>query len=270
MSPAGLRHHRLPERQPSVRVTDEFMEAVARDGEWRTRAVTGGGLVETYRARELFHKIAEAAHQCGDPGMQFDTTINAYHTCPTAGGFNASNPCSEYMFLDDSACQPGVVEPAQVPGHDGELDIEAVKHAIALSILAQEISSATRATDGQRSRRTRSPSARSASASRTWAPCSCRAVSPTTATPGGLWAAITALLTGHAYAHQRAHRPRRHRHLCRLRAEPGAVPGRDAEAPSARRPDRRRLRPYALMDAARAPGTRPSASVATMATATPR
>ena len=87
----------------SVRVRDEFMRAVAEDKEWATRKVTNGEPVRTYRARDLMRKIAQSAWQCGDPGMQFDTTINKWHTCKATGCINASNPCSEYMFLDDSA-----------------------------------------------------------------------------------------------------------------------------------------------------------------------
>src|SRR5579859_5710548 len=89
----------------SVRVTDEFMRAVADDAEWSTRAVTGDHRVmDTYKARDLMRMIAEGTWICGDPGMQFDTTINDWHTCPNTARINASNPCSEYMFLDDTAC----------------------------------------------------------------------------------------------------------------------------------------------------------------------
>src|SRR3990172_7506400 len=88
----------------SVRVTDEFMRAVEEDREWSTHEVTSGKVAGTYRARDLMRKIAEAAHQCGDPGMQFDTTVNRWHTSKATGRINASNPCSEYMFLDDTAC----------------------------------------------------------------------------------------------------------------------------------------------------------------------
>jgi ribonucleoside-diphosphate reductase alpha chain len=123
----------------SVRVTDEFMEAVLRDGEWRTRAVTDGHIVETFKARALLRKISEAAHQCGDPGMQFDTTVNAYHTCPETARINASNPCSEYMFLDDSACNLASLNLRKFQREDGELDVEAVKRAVEITILAQEI-----------------------------------------------------------------------------------------------------------------------------------
>src|SRR5690606_17588432 len=82
----------------SVRVTDDFMRAVELDSTWSTRSVVDGRTLDTMKARDLFRKIAEAAHQCGDPGMQYDTTVNAYHTCPNTARINASNPCSEYMF----------------------------------------------------------------------------------------------------------------------------------------------------------------------------
>ena len=88
----------------SMRVTDDFMHAVVRDGDFCTRAVNDGRPVKTYKARDLMHKIAEATWQCGDPGMQYDTTINRWHTSKNTARINASNPCSEYMFLDDSAC----------------------------------------------------------------------------------------------------------------------------------------------------------------------
>ncbi len=123
----------------SVRVTDEFMESVLRDGEWRTRAILGGHTVETFKARDLLRRIAEAAHQCGDPGMQFDTTVNAYHTCPETARINASNPCSEYMFLDDSACNLASLNLRKFQREDGELDVDAVKRAVEITILAQEI-----------------------------------------------------------------------------------------------------------------------------------
>ena len=88
----------------SVRVTDDFMRAVLDDKDWTTHAVRDGAPMATYKARDLMHQIAEATHICGDPGMQFDTTVNDWHTCPNTARINASNPCSEYMFLDDSAC----------------------------------------------------------------------------------------------------------------------------------------------------------------------
>src|ERR1044071_8828392 len=88
----------------SVRVTDEFMQAVLDDADWDLKTVTTGAAVKTVKARQLFRQIAEAAWECADPGMQFDTTINKWHTAATTGRINASNPCSEYMHLDNSAC----------------------------------------------------------------------------------------------------------------------------------------------------------------------
>ncbi len=88
----------------SVRVTDDFMRAVLDDGDWQTKAVTSGEPMDTYKARDLMRMIADGTWVCGDPGMQFDTTVNDWHTCSTTARINASNPCSEYMFLDDSAC----------------------------------------------------------------------------------------------------------------------------------------------------------------------
>ncbi len=123
----------------SVRVNDEFMRAVLNDGEWQTRAVTNGRVMGTYRARDLMRKVADAAWTCGDPGIQFDTTINAWHTCPNTSRINASNPCSEYMFLDDSACNLASLNLMRFRRGDGEFDTEAFRHAVAVAIAAQEI-----------------------------------------------------------------------------------------------------------------------------------
>jgi|HigsolmetaAR202D_1030399.scaffolds.fasta_scaffold00549_4 ribonucleoside-diphosphate reductase alpha chain len=123
----------------SVRVTDEFMRAVLDDGEWSTRAVTTGEVVATYKARDLMRQIAEATWICGDPGMQFDTTINDWHTCPNSGRINASNPCSEYMFLDDSACNLASLNLMKFLREDGEFDAEAFRKACETFITAQEI-----------------------------------------------------------------------------------------------------------------------------------
>jgi ribonucleoside-diphosphate reductase alpha chain len=123
----------------SVRVTDEFMRSVLLDGDWTTRAVRDGRPMDTYRARKLFREIAEAAHLCGDPGLQFDTTINAWHTCPRSGRINASNPCSEYMFLDDTACNLASLNLLGYVDANGEFDVAAFEHAVRISILAQEI-----------------------------------------------------------------------------------------------------------------------------------
>ncbi|GIX46207.1 MAG: vitamin B12-dependent ribonucleotide reductase [Candidatus Tectimicrobiota bacterium] len=123
----------------SVRVPDAFMRAVLEDGQWQTRYVTTDEVCETYRARDLMRMIAEAAHICGDPGMQFDTTINDWHTCPNSGRINASNPCSEFMFLDDTACNLASLNLMQFLTPEGEFDVEAFRHAVAIVFLAQEI-----------------------------------------------------------------------------------------------------------------------------------
>jgi ribonucleoside-diphosphate reductase alpha chain len=123
----------------SVRVNDEFMRAVLDDGEWQTRAVTSGAVMDTYKARDLMRQIAEGTHVCGDPGMQFDTTVNEWHTCPSTARINASNPCSEYMFLDDSACNLASLNLMKFVGEDGELDVQAFKAAVRTFITAQEI-----------------------------------------------------------------------------------------------------------------------------------
>src|SRR3569833_1076354 len=109
----------------SVRVTDEFMNAVVRDGEWSTKSVVNGKPVETMRAKALMRKMADAAWVCGDPGMQYDTTINDWHPCINTARINASNPSSEYMFLDDSACNLASLNLRKFQQADGELDIEA-------------------------------------------------------------------------------------------------------------------------------------------------
>ena len=126
----------------SIRVPDEFMRAVVDDGEWQTRAVTEDRRVmDTYKARDLMHLIAEGTHVCGDPGMQFDTTINDWHTCPKTDRINASNPCSEYMFLDDSACNLASLNLMQFVREDapGEFDVAAFRAAVRTLITAMEV-----------------------------------------------------------------------------------------------------------------------------------
>jgi len=123
----------------SVRVTDDFMRAVENDAVWHTHYVTSGEVAGSYRARDLMHTIAEAAHFCGDPGMQFDTTINAWHTCPASGRINASNPCSEYMHLDDSACNLASINLMKFLTESGDLDTAAIRHAVDILITAQDI-----------------------------------------------------------------------------------------------------------------------------------
>jgi ribonucleoside-diphosphate reductase alpha chain len=139
----------------SVRVTDEFMQAVAEDREWRlTSRVTGETVGEPIPARELMREIAQAAWRCADPGMQYDTTINRWHTSPNSGRINASNPCSEYMHVDDSACNLASINlmrfrrPAEAGGHRpsagipvsaSTLDVESFEHTVDIMLLAQEI-----------------------------------------------------------------------------------------------------------------------------------
>ena len=123
----------------SVRATDDFMEAAGRDADWWTKGVATGQPVKRYKAREILRAIAEATHQCGDPGMQFDTTINRWHPCKNTARINASNPCSEYMFLDDSACNLSSLNLMKFVGPDGQFDVEAFRHAVDTMIVAQEI-----------------------------------------------------------------------------------------------------------------------------------
>ncbi len=123
----------------SVRVTDEFMKAVAEDRAFSTRAVRDGAPMDTYRARDIFREISEAAWHCGDPGLQFDTTINAWHTSANTARINASNPCSEYMFLDDTACNLASLNLMHFRTIDGDFDVEAFKAAVDVTLLGQEI-----------------------------------------------------------------------------------------------------------------------------------
>ncbi len=123
----------------SVRVSDAFMEAVENDADWNLTARTDGSVVETMKAGKLLHDIAEAAWRCADPGVQYDTTINSWHTLPNTGRINASNPCSEYMSIDDSACNLASLNLMKFRRDDGELDVEAFEHAVDVVFLAQEI-----------------------------------------------------------------------------------------------------------------------------------
>src|SRR5438874_2851245 len=120
----------------SVRVTDDFMNAVLRDGEWSTKSITNGRKVETFPARTLMRKMAEAAWICGDPGMQYDTTINDWHPCITTSRINASNPCSEYMFLDDSACNLASLNLMKFRHETSEFDVESFRRAVQTTITA--------------------------------------------------------------------------------------------------------------------------------------
>jgi ribonucleoside-diphosphate reductase alpha chain len=123
----------------SVRVTDEFMQSVESDEAFQTREVQTSEPVESLQAREVMMRMAGAAHVCGDPGVQYDTTINRWHTCKKTGPINASNPCSEYMFLDDSACNLASVNLMKFVDEDGTFDIETFEHVVRLFIVAQDI-----------------------------------------------------------------------------------------------------------------------------------
>ncbi|MCZ7650184.1 MAG: vitamin B12-dependent ribonucleotide reductase [Thermoanaerobaculia bacterium] len=123
----------------SVRATDEFMRAVVDDREWSTRAVRDGRKMDAYRARDLMRMIAEATWVCGDPGMQFDTTINDWHTCSATARINASNPCSEYMFLDDTACNLASLNLLEFFDADRGFDVDGFTHTCEVVISAQEI-----------------------------------------------------------------------------------------------------------------------------------
>jgi len=122
-----------------VRVSDDFMKAVVEDKDWATRHISTGEVANVYRARDLMKKIAESAWQCGDPGMQFDTTINKWHTSKATAPINASNPCSEYMFLDDSACNLSSLNLMKFLTPDGKFDVDSFKYAVDIMITAQEI-----------------------------------------------------------------------------------------------------------------------------------
>jgi ribonucleoside-diphosphate reductase alpha chain len=185
----------------SVRVTDEFMQAVVDDGDWALRAVTSGEPLRVVKARQLFRQIAEATWECADPGMQFDTTINRWHTASNTGPIRASNPCSEYMHLDNSACNLASLNLLKFLADDGTFDVEGFKAAVEVVFTAQEIlvGNADYPTEkiGDNARRFRQLGlgyanlgamlmalgiAYDSDAGRTWA------------------AAITSLMTGHAYA----------------------------------------------------------------------
>ncbi len=123
----------------SIRISDAFMESYLKDGDWKTTFRTTGEVCNTYKSRDLMDQIAKAAWSCADPGVQFDTTINDWHTCKTSGRINASNPCSEYMFLDDTACNLASINLMKYLKSDGSFDIEAYRHTVRVFITAMEI-----------------------------------------------------------------------------------------------------------------------------------
>ncbi len=123
----------------SVNVSDEFMQTVEEDGEWESRELTTGEVAQTYKAKEMLGWIAEATWICGDPGLQYGTTINDWHTCPNTAAINACNPCSEYVFLDNSACNLASLNLMKFAKPDGRFDVESFRQAVRTFILAQEI-----------------------------------------------------------------------------------------------------------------------------------
>jgi len=123
----------------SIRVNDDFMKAAMGGGTWSTRARTTGEVVDTYQAKDIWRLLSEAAWGCADPGVQYDSTINRWHTCPNTARINASNPCSEYMFLDDSACNLASLNLTKFLDQNGTFDIEGYRHAVRIFFMAQEI-----------------------------------------------------------------------------------------------------------------------------------
>ncbi len=184
----------------SVRVTDEFMQAFLEDRDWKLKAVIGGESVESVRARDLMREIAQAAWECADPGMQYDTIINDWHTCPATGRINASNPCSEYMHLDNSACNLASLNLLKFADAEGNFDIPAFKHAVEVLFTAQEIivgnSSYPTEKIGQNAKAFRQLGIGYANLG---ALLMARGL-PYDSDGGRAWAgAITAIMTGHAY-----------------------------------------------------------------------
>ena len=156
----------------SVRVSDEFMQAVVEDRDWTLNAVIDGEPIKTVKARDLMREIAEAAWECADPGMQYDTTINRWHTAPNTGRINASNPCSEYMHLDNSACNLASINLLRYLDEDGNFDVDGVRaHRRGRCSRPRRSSSATPTTRPRRSARRAGSSASSASATPTSARC---------------------------------------------------------------------------------------------------
>ncbi|HEX2030397.1 MAG TPA: vitamin B12-dependent ribonucleotide reductase [Actinomycetota bacterium] len=185
----------------SVRVTDEFMQAYLDDRDWKLKAVTTGDVLQTVRARDLMREVAEAAWECADPGMQYDTTINDWHTCPASGRINASNPCSEYMHLDNSACNLASLNLLKFLDRDGNFDIPAFKHAVEVVFTAQEIivGNSSYPTD-KIARNARAFRQLGLGYANLGAMLMARGLSYDSDAGRGWAGAITALMTGHAYA----------------------------------------------------------------------
>ena len=216
----------------SVRVTDEFMHAVENDEDWHlTSRVTGEPVGETVPARELMREIAEAAWRCADPGVQYDTTINQWHTSPNSGRINASNPCSEYMHVDDSACNLASLNLMKFRRADGTFDVERFNHAVDIVFLAQEIivgpSSYPTEEIGKNARAFRQLGLGYANLG---AFLMANGFAYDSDEGRGAAAAITALMTGRAYL-QSAKIAARDRPVRPLRREPRRAQQRHADAP---------------------------------------
>jgi ribonucleoside-diphosphate reductase alpha chain len=185
----------------SVRVTDEFMTAVVENRDWDLKAVTTGDTIETLPAKDLFREISQAAWECADPGVQYDTVINDWHTCPNTDRINASNPCSEYMHVDNSSCNLASLNLMKFVDDNDEFDIEGYKHAVEVMFLAQEISVGFASYPTEKIADT---SRRFRQLGQGYANLGAMLMSfglPYDSDEGRAWAgAITALMTGHCYA----------------------------------------------------------------------
>ena len=255
----------------SVRVSDEFMKAVEEDRDWELTARVDGRAIKTVKARELMRQIADAAWRCADPGVQYDTTINRWHTCPESGRINASNPCSEYMHVDDSACNLASLNLMKFRNEDGTFDVEDFEHAVDVVFLAQEIvvgpSSYPTEQIGRNARAFRQIGLGYANLGAYLMADGLPYDSERGAQRGGG--------DHRADDRTRVSQVRRDRgpdrHLRRVREEPRAAQRSDADAPRRRRRDRRlagRRRPARRRTAG--PGTRRSSSARSTATATRR
>ncbi len=234
----------------SVRVTDAFMEAVEQDADWTTHAVTTGEPVETVKARYLMNKMAEAAWVCGDPGIQYHDNINRWHTSANTAPINASNPCCEYMYLDDSACNLASLNLMKFVKDDGEFDIEGYKHAVRIVFTAQEIivDNASYPTPriGENSRDFRPIGLGYANLG---ALLMNRGLAYDSDAGRAYSAAVTALMQSGGGAAVGPDQPRPGRPVRRLRRQPRAVPEGHEPAPRRGVPDRRDLVPNDLLDA---------------------
>ncbi len=227
----------------SVRCTDAFLRAVEADHDWTTRAVTTGRPMQTYKARMLMDKIAVGTWLCGDPGVQYEDTIQRWHTCPNTAPINSSNPCSEYMFIDDSACNLSSINLMKFRREDGSFDVERFRAAVRIFITAQEI-----LVD-----HASYPTERIAANSHKFRPLGLGYANlgsllmasglPYDSDEGrALAAAITAIMHGQAYLTQCRARGAR-RPVRRLRGQPRADAQGDGDAPRCGRGDRSRRRP---------------------------